>query len=138
MIIFRSKITETDRIGKNYNGKLLSHGGKEVVLKKDDGSVVSLDAITVKFPDTSELLTKPTLLWQIYSPSSEKRGLIISYLIGGLSWNVNYIIQTNADSTKADIWSWASINNNAGITFDDAKLKLVAEDAHKVYGLGSI
>jgi hypothetical protein len=132
------KITVTDRIGKNYNGKLLSHDGKDVVLKRDDGSVVSLDTINVKFPDTLGLLTKPTLVWQIYSPTSGKRDLSISYLTGGLSWNVNYIIQANAASTKADIRSWASINNNAGITFDDAKLKLVAGDTHSVYGLESM
>ena len=97
---------------------MLSHEGKEVVLKRDYGSVVSLDAINMKFPDTLGLLAKPTLVWQIYSPISGKRDLIISYRTGGLSWNVNYIIQANADSTKADIRSWASINNNAGITFD--------------------
>jgi hypothetical protein len=50
---------------------------------------VSLNAIKVEFPDSVGLHTKPMLIWQIYSPTSEKRDLIISYLTGGLSWSAN-------------------------------------------------
>jgi Uncharacterized conserved protein len=129
------KITVTDLNGKNYTGKLLSHEDNDnIVLKRDDGSVVTLQPVKVEFPDALGLLTKPTLVWQIYSPTSGKRNLIISYLTSGLSWSANYIVQTDINSTKADIRSWVSINNNAGITFDDAKLKLVAGDIHRVYG----
>jgi hypothetical protein len=126
------EITVTDREGKNYTGKLLSHDEKGVVLERNDGSVVALEASKVEFPETSGLLTKPTLIWQIYSPTSGKRNLLISYLTGGLSWSANYVVKTSADSTKADIRSWISIDNKAGITFENAKLKLVAGEIHRV------
>ncbi|MHB8103773.1 MAG: DUF4139 domain-containing protein [Methanosarcina sp.] len=128
------EITVTDREGKTHTGKLLSHDEKGVVLERNDGSVVALDASKVEFSDASGLLTKPTLVWQISSPTSGKRDLLISYLTGGLSWSANYIVKTSADSTKADIRSWVSIDNRAGTTFDDAKLKLVAGDVHRVSG----
>jgi hypothetical protein len=128
------EITVTDREGKTQTGKLLSHDEKGVVLKRDDGSVVALDASKVEFSNASGLLTKPTLIWQISSPTSGKRDLLISYLTGGLSWSANYIVKTNADSTKADIRSWVSIDNRAGTSFDDTKLKLVAGDVHRVSG----
>jgi hypothetical protein len=125
-------ITVTDREGKTHTGKLLSHDEKGVVLERSDGSVVALDFSNVEFSNTSGLLTKPALVWQIYSPTAGKRDLLISYLTGGLSWSTNYIVKTNANSTKADIRSWVSIDNKAGITFDNAKLKLVAGDIHRV------
>ena len=128
------EITVTDREGKTHTGKLLSHDEKGVVLERNDGSVVALDASKVEFSNASGLLTKPTLVWQIYSPTAGKRDLLISYLTGGLSWSANYIVKTSADSTKADIRSWVSIDNKAGTTFDNAKLKLVAGDIHRVSG----
>lgn len=125
-------ITVTDREGKTETGTLLSHDEKGVVLERNDGSVVALDASRMDFSNVSGLLTKPTLVWQIYSPTAGKRDLLISYLTGGLSWTANYVVKTDADSTKADIKSWVSINNRAGVTFEDAKLKLVAGDVHRV------
>ena len=126
------EITVTDREGKTETGKLLSHDEKGVVLERNDGSVVALDASKMDFSNISGLLTKPTLVWQIYSPTAGKRDLLISYLTGGLSWTANYIVKTNADSTKADIKSWVSIDNRAGVTFEDATLKLVAGDVNRV------
>ena len=128
------EITITDREGKNHTGKLLSHDEKGVVLERDDGSIVALDALKVEFSNTSGLLIKPTLVWQIYSPTAGKRDLLISYLTGGLSWSANYIVKASADSTKADIKSWVSIDNKAGKTFENAKLKLVAGETHRVSG----
>jgi hypothetical protein len=126
------EITVTDGEGKTDTGKLLSHDDKSIVLERNDGSIVALEASKIEFSNASGLLTKPTLVWQIYSPTSGKRNLTISYLTGGLSWNTNYIVKTNTDSTKANIRSWISIDNKAGITFDDAKLKLVAGDIHRI------
>ena len=126
------EITVTDREGKNYTGRLLSHDEKGVVLKISNGSVIALETSKVEFPDTSELLTKPTLVWQIYSPNSGKRDLIISYLTGGISWRADYILKTSVDYTKGDIRSWVSIDNKAGKTFENAKLKLVAGEIHRV------
>ena len=126
-------ITITDSAGKNYTGKLLSYHGKQAFLEIDDKGVVVLNIATIKLPDASGLFTKPTLVWHIYSPTSGNRDILVSYLTGGLSWSANYILQTNANSTKADIQSWVSISNNAGITFNDAKLKLMSGDTHRVY-----
>lgn len=126
------EITVTDKEGKIETGKLLSHDEKGVVLERNDGSVVALDTSKMDFSNVSGLLTKPTLVWQIYSPNAGKRDLLISYLTGGLSWTANYVVKTNADSTKADIKSWVSIDNRAGVTFENTALKLVAGDVNRV------
>ena len=94
---------------------------------------MSLNAIKVEFSDAFGLHTKPTLVWHIYSQTSGKQDFIISYLTRGLSWRADYILQTNANSTKADIRSWVNINNKAEISFNDAKLKLVVGDIYSIY-----
>lgn len=126
------EITVTDKGGKTETGTLLSHDDKAVVIERKDGSVVALDASRMDFSNASGLLTKPTLVWQIYSPTAGKRNLLLSYLTGGLSWTANYVVKTSADSTQADINSWVNIDNRAGATFKDARLKLVAGDVHRV------
>jgi hypothetical protein len=92
------EITVTDGEGKTDTGKLLSHDDKSIVLERNDGSIVALEASKIEFSNASGLLTKPTLVWQIYSPTSGKRDLIISYLTGGLSWNTNYIVKIDRKS----------------------------------------
>ena len=127
------EITVTDEEGNSYTGILLSHEGG-VVLKLEDGKVITLSEFSkLEFPDSAGLLTKPTLVWQVYSPVGGKRDVLTSYLTEGMSWRADYIVNANADDTKADIQGWVSVTNNAGTTFEDAKLKLVAGEVHQVY-----
>jgi hypothetical protein len=126
------EITATEKEGDTYTGTLLSHDGG-VVLQLSDGKVVSLTEISrFEFPDSAGLLTKPTLVWQVYSPVSGSRDVLTSYLTSGMSWNADYIVKTNADDTKADIQGWVSIDNKAGTTYENAKLKLVAGEVHRI------
>jgi len=126
------EITVTEKEGETYTGTLLSHDGG-VVLKLSDGKVVSITEISrFEFPDSAGLLTKPTLVWQVYSPVSGSRDVLTSYLTGGMSWNADYIVKTNADDTKADIQGWVSVDNQAGTTYEDARLKLVAGEVHRI------
>jgi hypothetical protein len=125
------KVTVTENGGSIYTGTLLSNNGG-VVLRLKDGKVVTLSKISnIEFPDSAGLLTKPTLIWQIYSPTAGKRDVLTSYLTSGMNWKANYIVKTNVDDTAADIQAWVSIDNTSGTTFEDAKLKLVAGEVHR-------
>lgn len=126
------EITVTEKEGNTYTGILMSYG-EGVVLKLSDGKVVTLSEVSkVEFPNSADLLTKPTLIWQIYSPSAGKRDVLTSYLTSGMSWKANYIVKTSADDKKADIQGWVSVDNGAGTTYEDAKLKLVAGEVHRI------
>lgn len=126
------EIIITEKEGNTYTGTLLSSEGG-VVLRLSNGKVVTLHEISkVEFPDSAGLLTKPTLVWQVYSPAAGKRDVLTSYLTGGMSWKADYIAKTNADDTKADIQAWVSVDNSSGATFEDARLKLVAGKIHHV------
>lgn len=127
------KISATDEEGNTYTGTLLSRSGG-IVIQQKDGTVVALDRPSkIEYPDAANLLTKPTLIWEVYSSVPGKRDVLTSYLTGGMSWEADYILKTNADDTKADLKGWVSLDNQAGTTYEDAKLKLVAGEVHRVY-----
>ena len=58
---------------------------------------------------------------------------MISYLTSGISWKAEYVVKINEDYTKADIKSWAIIDNKAGTDFENAKIQLVAGEIHRIY-----
>jgi hypothetical protein len=98
------EITATEKEGDTHTGILMSYDYDRIVLKLSDGKVVTLSEVSkVEFPDSADLLTKPTLVWEVYSPTAGNRNILTSYLTGGMSWKANYIVKTSADDTKADI-----------------------------------
>lgn len=128
------EITVTEKEGGTYTGVLMSYDdNKGLVLRLSAGKVVTLSEISkVEFPDSAGLLTKPTLIWQVYSTAAGKRDVLTSYLTNGMSWKANYIVKTSADDKKADIQGWVTVNNEAGTTYENAKLKLVAGEVNRV------
>lgn len=124
-------ISVTDSEGAVYEGTLLSHGDG-LILKTEEGVVTLPEGTKVEYPDIAGLLTKPTLIWQVYSPVSGKHDIWTSYLTGGMSWKANYIVTTNEDDSMVDIDGWVTIDNKVGASFNDAKLKLIAGDINKV------
>ncbi|UGV40198.1 DUF4139 domain-containing protein [Methanococcoides orientis] len=124
------EITVTDPEGNEYQGTLLSHGDG-MILRTRDGVVTLSEVAKVEYPDIAGLLTKPTLVWQVYSPVSGNRDIWTSYLTGGMSWKANYIIKNNPDDSMVDIDGWVTIDNKAGTSFNDASLKLIAGDINR-------
>jgi hypothetical protein len=117
-------------------GRLLS-ATDGIVLKSKDGSIYSLPAYSsVRFPDLpGGLNTRPTLVWDVQSPSSGKQKTRVSYQTGGVTWwaDYNLIFSEGADANSGilDLSAWVSIINQSGATYEDAKLKLIAGDVHR-------
>jgi hypothetical protein len=117
-------------------GTLLSSNGNQVVIQKKDGGLTLLPDLAKyrvsvdKLPEG--LITKPTLLWQIKTPSSGKQDLEISYQTAGLNWHAEYVAVLNDKDTKTDLKAWVSIENNSGTSYKDAKLKLVAGNVNRI------
>jgi len=130
------KITAYKVVGdtkEQVEGKLLSSSGSELILQKDDGSlqVVSVNDLTL--PTLPEgLIVKPTLEWIIENVQAGDKQAQLSYMTSGMSWNADYILVSNIDDTKMDYNGWVTVTNNAGTTFKDARLKLVAGDVNRV------
>lgn len=122
--------TGEDKRGK-LTGKLLAAYGGLVVQNENKIVLNPQGEISLsKLPE--DLKLKPTLIWLVESETEGNSQIEISYQTGGISWNADYVLVTNEKDTSADITGWVTINNNAGATFKDAKLKLIAGDINRV------
>ena len=113
-------------------GTLLS-AADGLVLQTPNGIVALRDYSQVEFPTLPEgLLTKPTISLLLGTQKSGTHEIELSYLTRGITWEAGYVAIANADDTLLDLQGWVSVQNNAGATFTNAKLKLVAGDVHLV------
>ncbi|MFH0834976.1 MAG: DUF4139 domain-containing protein [Candidatus Micrarchaeota archaeon] len=111
-------------------GTLLSNADG-LVLQTSNGIVAIRDYAEVEFPQLPEgLMTKPTIELLLGTQKSGTHEIELSYLTHGITWEADYVAIANADDTALDLQGWVSVQNNAGATFTNAKLKLVAGDIH--------
>ena len=127
-------ITAAD--GALYRGELLSGSDDQAVLRLEDGdiAVISLDdARDIRFPALPDaLITRPALQWTLSSSAGGDQDVALTYLADGINWSADYNILLNADSDRLDIKGWVTLSNHSGRAFEDAQLKLVAGDIHRI------
>ncbi len=114
-------------------GTLLSHSGNQVILKDSQGKILILNADEVELPALPKgLITRPTLKWLVNSAATGNHSIELSYMTGGMNWNANYVAVVDNKDENVDLTGWVTVTNNAGTTFENARLKLVAGDVHRV------
>ncbi len=119
-----------------FSGTLLSTAGG-LVLRQDDGTVQVISGYSnVTFPELpGGLITRPTLVWQIATGEPGPHRARVTYQTAGTTWWADYNLVfaegEDANSGTLDISAWASILNQSGATYANAKLKLIAGDVHR-------
>ncbi len=78
------------------------------------------------------LIPQPTLVWTLENRLSRPQKLEASYLTSGINWKADYVAVLNKLDTMADLTGWVTIDNRSGATYQNALLKLVAGDVHRV------
>jgi hypothetical protein len=78
------------------------------------------------------LISQPTLVWMLENKSSKPQKLEASYLTSGMNWKADYVAVLNRLDTLTDLTGWVTIDNKSGATYQNALLKLVAGDIHRV------
>jgi hypothetical protein len=124
------QIELVDQKGNVYKGTLLSYSGGSVIIREETGGIkiISLGQIVeVNFPVLPDgLITRPTLIWRYNSDVAGTFPCKVSYQTGGMDWTAEYVGVLNSAENQLGLSGWASITNNSGKTFDNAKLKLIA------------
>ena len=110
-----------------------SYGNLVVAKDKEKGPISIIqhpDNIReIKLPSLPEgLITKPTLAWDVVSNRAGRHECQINYLSKGMNWRADYTALINPDDTKLDLGAWTTINNHCGVTFPQARVKLMAGD----------
>jgi hypothetical protein len=87
----------------------------------------------ISFTELPEgLITKPTLIWQIYNERPGSHLTELSYLTKGINWLCDYVAVVDKDDRNIDLSSWVTLDNKSGATYRDVRLKLIAANVHRV------
>lgn len=129
---------ETNKPDRIVTGKVVRSGfvpgGNfvEPIIEVDGKLQFSLPGEPV-FPSLgSDNVLKPTLNWKLNSASSGKIDAEVAYLSRGFTWEASYNLVATDKSDLLDVVGWVTMNNQSGMLFDDAKIKLMAGDVHRV------
>lgn len=111
--------------GNEIIGTLISYN--PLVVKTEGRTVmISADAVkSIEFVNLPDYITEPTIKWKVNSYCDGDNQIQATYLTRGISWNVDYILTTDANQDKASLESWVTIDNKAG-DFEDSEFTLVA------------
>ena len=123
------KINNNPKKLKVIKAILLSNDGSTSIVKADK-NIISVDNKNIIFKKIpNELITKPSLVWNVTTTKDISSTLDIDYLISQISWRSNYIL--NLKNNKADLSGWITINNRSGKAFKDTTLHLLAGDINR-------
>src|SRR3989304_3917271 len=120
---------------------LISFDGGQMVMKVDDerdpiriinrGGDMKFGALP------GGLITKPTLVWLLDAEKGGEHLAKVTYQASNISWNAHYTLVTAKDDKKVDLSGWVTLTNNTGAGYNNAELKLVAGDIHRVTAQGA-
>lgn len=134
--------------GHLYEGTLMSFDERRLVLAedRDKGPIYMVERgdnlRRVRFGDLPEgLLTRPTLVWQLFTRTPGPHTVEVGYLARQIRWQADYNVVLSPDDTHIDVSGWVTIHNHTGTTYRDAAVKLVAGDKrtdlrHRPFGYG--
>ncbi len=105
-------------------------GSSLLQLVQPDGTVVRFPdpagLVEVLFPEAERnAFLDPTLIWQAKSAGQGPQNLRLSYLVQGLRWEGAYEVVLNDDGNSARLAARVALENGAGGSFRDARVKLV-------------
>ncbi len=128
--------------GKKFEGTLLGFDGSQMVIELEGGGVniVSREQVTdISLPPSRKgLIVKPTLVYQVYASKGGRATAEVAYMTEGMNWHAEYVAVLGEDDKSMEISSWVSIDNKSGATYEEAKLKLIAGEVHRVRKKGPI
>ena len=131
----RRETNKPDRLvtGKVVRSGFIPGGGfVEPIIEVDGKLQFSLPGEPI-FPSLgTDNVLKPTLNWKLNSASSGKIDAEVAYLSRGFTWEASYNLVATEKSDVLDIVGWVTMNNRSGMTFTDAKIKLMAGDVNRV------
>lgn len=110
--------------------KLISYQGGEPVLQFNYGIETNFDGHIVFDKLPADLNQKPTLAAKISSMQAALKNIMLAYLTKGISWKTDYVAGVKDEKTL-DLTGWVSITNNSGVSYDNAKVQLIAGDVHE-------
>jgi len=109
---------------------LLSSSGSQCIVKTRNNEIFSVNpSMIIMEHIPSELITQPSLVWNINSNRRLDGRVSLDYLINNIKWKSNYILDLNGEN--GDLSGWITIDNRSGKRFDKVKLNVLAGDINR-------
>jgi len=121
---------DSGRAGQRLHGVLEPSADGGFLLRTADSLYVNPRG-TLVAPSDSDVDTMPGLAVQVSSASSGSQELGLSYLTRGMSWQADYVAHLDSDRKHMKLECWASVRNETGIPFKDARLTFVAGEPNR-------
>lgn len=105
-----------------------------LILRLDSGEVVVLDR-QARFYFSAlppDLVTEPTLKWNVGSYEAIDALLKLSYRANRFAWSADYVVNIANNQRTANVEGWVTVVNHGDTTFENAKLQLVAGTVNTV------
>jgi hypothetical protein len=115
----------------NNGGNVTKYSG--LVIRTADGIVLNpVGQIEIAELPTG-LISKPTLVWRLETNKPGDNTVEVAYQTQGMNWKADYVAVLNKDDTQLEtLNSWVTLDNKSGATYNNAALKLMAGDVHRV------
>jgi len=111
----------------NKKATLLSYENNICLVQTKDKKIILAKINEIVFENILDnLITKPSLIFNIDTNKDLNTTMDIQYLIKNIGFNSSYIL--NIKDNKADISGWINITNNSGKEFKNTKLFILAGD----------
>ncbi len=122
-------------IGNQNGGASMQFNG--MVLRTDDGRILLDPSGEIEVTSIPEgLISKPTLIWDLFADKAGPNTVELSYITQGTSWRADYVLTLGKDGKTGDLKSWVTLTNNSGATWKDARLKLLAGEVQRAQPQG--
>jgi hypothetical protein len=111
-----------------------------ILLSTQGGNIFRIgDKISVGHPGRiilsrlpENLIPQPTLVWLLENRLPGPQNVEASYLTSGINWKADYVALLNPSDTGINLTGWVTLDNRSGASYQNALLKLVAGDIHRV------
>lgn len=107
-----------------------------LVIRTADGIVLQPEGVIEIAELPPGLVSTPSLLWKLETTKSGTHQTELRYQTSGMNWHADYVAVMNEADNGLDLTSWVTLDNKSGATYDNAALKLMAGDVHRVQTRG--
>ncbi len=122
--------------GRVSEGKLLSADATSLTIEYGDSGLTTLtraELANVEYPSLpAGMLIRPTLVWKLQSELSRAAFAEVSYLTGRIGWHAEYVAVLDSSDSSLRLSGWASIDNQSGATYVEARINLVAGEVNRI------
>ena len=118
--------------GQQYYQSQMAAGSEQPIIEVNGQLRFSLPGTPIFPALTDDSILKPRLEWLLATDKAGRFPVEFSYITGGMTWQADYNIVAPEKGDLVDIVGWVTMDNQAGKTFENARIKLMAGDVNKI------